>query len=434
MEVEIWPRTWFVLEQNRDTEQLRIDKSRFTQYLTLNLYESAEEPEEIHHRFLSNLRLDFDVGKDHSPDANEESPHSFELLYAYYQADRLWNTLDLRLGRQVLMDYYNQSAMDGLWFQFRRNWFFGVDAYVGLEVKKDYSGERKGLWLPNPPNRQDDGILESRHVGALFGGSLFLDNLKDTDLRVGYKGGYDGEQQKMLFTATARQRLFQEIWEIYGLAAYDMIFERMQDLSIGTSVQAAGFSADLGHNHHAPRFDADSLFNFFDVTLHNELYANLAYDLDALTRFRAGYHHYTHTTSDPFTTRWGDGGNADDELFLNASRRLFASWDIRAGYQFNTGWSGERHEMNLGTGAFVWERYLKLDGYFACAWYKKLTYIDLLETDINQNIAWTLAGEAEIFFRPDITLRINGDVSANQLMERQFSLFTLLAVHGWFGG
>jgi hypothetical protein len=429
VEVELWPETVFQVQQYRDVDQLRINKTRFTQYLTLNLIESAETPT---HLFFASFRVDFDAGVDHSPDAmgNDISDGNFALLYAYYEARRLGDMADLTFGRQILMDELGFAPMDGLRITLQRNWHFGVEVYAGTAVKGLLSAQAPGLYLPNSDTHEPDGVTDDNRMTGLWGGALFLDGYRDTQLRLQARHQYSGETDALDMGLTFRQRIL-DIWNIYTIDSFSVLLERFTQLRIGTSVDIGYVGFRLEHDAWHAAFDGDSIFNFFNTNGQKELRLTVYGRPDDKTHLNGGYSRLTQNDGSIWFDTWGHDGNASHLLNLGLTRMLGDNADLRAEYRFGRGWGGDFHRMNLGGGAMVWNNRIRFEGDWFGTVYNRLTYIDILLGSGNKGFSWGLVGQTIFRIHDSINLTLRADVYSNDYIERQFAFYTLLDVHSW---
>lgn len=429
VEIELWPESVFQVQQYRDIDQLRIDKTRFTQYLTFNLVESAEEPT---HLFFSSFRIDLDVGVDHSQDARPQpiDRRNFALLYAYYEARRLGDTLDLTLGRQIMIDELGFAPLDGLRVVLRRNWHFGAELYIGTAVKGLLSAEAGGLYLPNSDTHELDGVNDDDRVTGLWGGALFLDGFDDTTLRLQVRHHYSGHTDALDLGLTFRQRLF-DIWELYSIDSFSVLLERFTQLRFGSSVDLGYVGLRLEHDAWHPAFDGDSIFNFFNSHGHKELRLSVYGRPDDKTHLTGAYSRLLQNSGLILFDSWGHDGNASHMADLGLTRMLGDSAELRAGYRFGRGWGGDFHRINAGGGLMVWKRRLRLEADWFGTVFHRLTYIDILLGSQNTGFSWGLSGKGIVRLHDDISLTLRGDVYSNRYIERQFALFALLDVHTW---
>ncbi len=435
VEVELWPETFFQVQQYRDVDQLKIDETRFTQYLTLNLYQTLDPQEfykQAEHAFFSSMRVDVDLGRDHSPDepSNALEGQRFALLYAYWEWRRIGDALDLALGRQVLTDEFGMAAMDGLRMTIRRDWYVGLELYVGSEVKGEVIPDAGGFSLPNSDTFEPDGLTDDDRWTGLFGAALFLDGLENTVLRLHYRHRYSGETDSMQLGLSFRQRIL-DVWELYSMDSFDLIQERFSELRFGTTVDFDWVGFSLEHWSGRAEFDADSIFNFFDVNSEKEISARFYIRPDSRTHIGASYARLFQGGGGILFDDWGDDGNASHMGSLYVNRMLGDIADVRANYRFTRGYGGDTQRFSVGGGVDLWQRRIRLDGDFMGSFYSRLTYNDILVENGNSGFSWGLSLRSEFRIHPEVTLAFRGDGYSNPIIERQFAFFFELDVHTW---
>lgn len=429
VEVELWPESYFQLQQYRDVDKLRIDKTRFTQYLTLNLYEEAEEPQ---HFFYSSLRIDLDMGKDTSSDANDSlvEGRSFALMYAYYEAKRLAKTVDLRIGRQVLSDEFGFSSFDGVRIKIYRNWRFGFDLYSGLEVKGQLSEDLDGLHLPNSDTWEPDGVQDDDRLTGVFGASVFLQGFENTNARIQYRHLYSGETDSQDLGVSVRHEFF-DMWQLYFISSFSILWERFNLLRFGTRIDLDWMTIELEHNSSRAVFDGDSIFNLFEAYNSKELGLHLFFAPDDRTNINVSYSRSLRNDDSILFDDWGHNGNASHEGGLTITRLLGQYWDLRGNYSFALGWGGDYHYFSLGAGTYVWQRRIRFELDGMGTYFNRLTYNDILLGSRNRGVSWGVAALSELRLHEELSLTFRVDANSNDYIKRQFAVYALLDVHTW---
>ncbi len=429
VEVELWPRTVFQLQQLRDVDRLKIDKTRFTQYLTLNLYEKSDAP---NHLFFSSLRVDADLGRDNSPDASPDPLRyqSFALMYAYYEWRRIGDLVDLTVGRQILTDELGMAAMDGLKLSIYHSWHVGLELYSGFEIKGALNADSKGFELPNSDTFEPDGLTGDDRLTGVFGAAIFLHGIENTQARLHYRHRYSGETDGYNLGLSFRQRIF-GFWDLYTTDDFNLFTERFNQLNVGARFDFDWISFSLDHATRFPNFDADSIFNLFDIHGEKELAARFYVRPDRRTHLNLGYSRIVQANDFPLFDSWGREGNAGNFADLGLTRSIGQSTEIRAGYRMGMGWGGDQHRFRLGAGTAVWNRRIRLDGDWMGTYYEKLLYTDILEGARNKGFSMGVRVQSDFRLVEEVSLKLMGDVYSNDLIERQFAFFAVLDVHAW---
>ncbi len=430
LEIAVGSNTVFQLQQYRDVERLEINKTRFTQYLSFNLYESSEKPV---HSFHSRFRFDSELGYDASPDApvdNLDYQH-LEVLYAYYEARRLWDLIDFRLGRQVTQDAFGFYPLDGMWVRLSRQWYVGVEFYAGIEIKQEFSGRVKHLYFPNSDRYQSDGVDEDKYMTRTFGASLFLDGFEDYDLSLSYRLGESGATDEEKLGGLARAEFF-DIWEVYGNANYDLYLESFESWQAGTRLDLGWGSAFIEHDFSRPNWDADSIFNFFRNYNRNAIALGVTARPDEFTFVQLDGARQLQADSRSYFDQWGEEGTASYFFGFDLRREMTPDWDLRGSYDMTMGWGGDEHRMSLGSGLFVLHRKLQIESDLFGSVFDKLIYNDILEEHENRGFAWGLSVLVDLQLHEDIRLWIRSELSSSPYIERSYAFFTGLDATPWF--
>lgn len=429
VELEVWPESAFQVAQYRDIDRLRIDSTRFSETLTLNLYETSPRPK---HAFFMSLRLDLDVGSDQSLDSNinHMPPNSYAVLYAYYQGRRLGELADLTVGRQLISDELGFCSFDGARLTLYRDFFLGLDLYAGSQLRGALSERRQSLYLPNSDVFEPDGIKSQARLTGLYGAALYLNGLRDTNLRLQFRRGDSGRADTQMLGLAFRQRLF-GLWEFYTTDRFNLLMLRPSQLDFGTRLDFGYIGVSLDHESRHAYFDGSSIWNFFDVYGSKSLSASIFVAPDADTTLRARYAHLTQSGSFPLFDSWGHRGNASDQGSLDLSRRLPRRSELHAGYRFDLGWGGDTHAVYLGSSIELFERRWRLAADFSGNRFSRLLYTDILEKDRNHGFSYGFAGRSTLRLTDEIVLTTEAEALSGPYIERQFRFFTLLDVHAW---
>jgi len=444
---ELWPESIFQVRQYRDIEHFRINKTRFSQYLSLQIWEVGEQPQ---HGFAASMRIDTDIGRDYSPDSPPDpmAYHNIQLLYAYYEGLRLGGVADVTLGRQVISDEFGLYAFDGLRLTLRRDWFFGVSLFVGSEVKGGLTVQERGINLPNSDAYEPDGLVDDDRATGSFGIALFLDGFKNTELRLQYRHLYSGATDAQDLGLTFRQKLF-DVWDIYTIDTFSLLFERVTQLRIGTSLDFGFVGGSFEHLSQKPVFDGDSIFNYFATNGQKELAFRLFAKPYKGARLDVGYSRiyqgdarllleaeardqssrkWLKANNEPFFDDWGTAGNGSNLVTVSGQTKIGRVSDMHLLYRYSDGWGGDYHRFVLGGGSHVWQRYIRLEGDFMGTYFNGLTARDLLEENRNKGFSFGFTVLTEFRLHDDISLKLQSDLYSNRYMDKQFSTFAVLDV------
>lgn|GEM_PF-7098816 len=429
VEVELWPETYFQMQQYRDAERLAVDKTRFTQYLTFNLVESAEVPA---HVFQSQFRLDFDLGTDDSADANPNpaATQNLEILYAWYEWRRIANAVDMRIGRQVLTDEFGFYPMDGLYLSVWRDWFVGVDMYAGMEVNPYQNIDADNFKLPNPDNYQPDGVFDDGRLTGVFGGSVFLTGFENTQARFAYRQAESGAIDQQRLGLSFRQELF-DLWEFYTIDNFSLYTEHFEYVLLGTELDFDFIKLTIEHELNRPVFDADSIFYFFPTFPHQEFRTAFGWDLDSETRFRLGYSRIYQGDGITAFSQMNDEREGSNEINFDFMRQLGEVSEVHASYDLDRGWGGFAHWFGVGGGTDFWNHRIKLQADWSGVLFDELLYSDMLNVSSNSGFTWGFIGRADYNLHEDVNLGLIGEVYSNRYVSPVYSMFAVLEVHSW---
>lgn len=280
-----------------------------------NIVEGSDDPYYEGPRLAVELSLtvdtDFAVGRSESDAGNPSSyvpgltPLSMDLMFFHLDATGLLDgALDLRVGRQVRLCTLGFFAFDGVetvlhlpvaarfstWvgFEVRGGHALGYDA---LELDGTDNGGRHGMEADRYPGREDPDSRLAVGTELGFTPRRWLD--AGVALRVVGLTGPVAEQRYGARLALGRAPL-----RARGRVVVDPMFIRRDDTNAaareGTLVSEAEaalevqpaerFAVSAEYRLFRPIFEADSIFNVFDLAAQND--AGLRFDLAATPRFR----------------------------------------------------------------------------------------------------------------------------------------------------
>jgi hypothetical protein len=298
--------------QLRAGDDTLVNRRRLTQYLGLEVFNIGPKdvygrPLERNQIYLSiSLRFDADLGDfanvreltGRTPEA-ELNQTRLELLYAYVGGHALWDVVDFKLGRQLMVDLFDFQSFDGLSVEARTPFNVAFEAWGGLNVT--------GAAPFDSPVFRTDGValggnqrdtLGARQEDALqptFGVAAKTVGLPYLTARLSYLRtmSFTGDQQPgepstgvvdEKIGLTARGRLFHGIFVPWFGFRYNLLYGGLDELQVGARINADkhhGIQAE--YVYAAPTFDGDSIWNVFGAQAFND--ARLTYDL-TLGRWR----------------------------------------------------------------------------------------------------------------------------------------------------
>ncbi len=245
---------------------------------------------------VASLRYDTDFGTGFRRDTppGEAIPavdgrDDLDLLYLYVDwRNVIPRRLDLRFGRQVLIDDLAWYSLDGLKatghiFRKGEN-YLDVSAYVGLPVQFDVVFSSEPLLNDGTEVYDGDGLFH----GLAFGGSVATRLFRHFSASLAYRQelvfrgddivvfptGVDARDRSNDTIGLQESRLGASVG--YSIKALDLdVFARFNwDLMLGELEQARaglaynpvrGIHAQLEYLRVRPRFVGDSIFNFFNI-------------------------------------------------------------------------------------------------------------------------------------------------------------------------
>ncbi len=278
-----------------------LPRYRIVQYLDLGAFELAELGRGERLDFVASLRLDHDFGfsradQDALDDAERPAIH---LLYGYLSwSGAFQGLLDLKAGRQIVLDPLEFFSFDGADVHLHTPWHLGASAFGGLQVKATsllgsptfapdgvrYTDARRVSLgattdlLASPASGVAYDYLEG--TSPLFGVRLHLEKLRDVSAMVVYRRSMSETTGENLDALPEEARGYQIDQEHLGAALHwqvvrrvgvyvsgdrDLYRQRMAAVRLGSRIEAIPYRLAfvVEANHTNPSFDADSIWNLF---------------------------------------------------------------------------------------------------------------------------------------------------------------------------
>lgn len=253
-----------------------LNRNRLHQFLGLSLYD-IEGSGENHWSFTSLFRFNVDFGltERELDEVVGLERTKLSLQYATLQGrDLLGGLVDLKLGRQLLMDGLDFLMMDGGVLTVNTPWYLALELHAGLEVRND-------AWDLNDSQLETDGTRfiagreETTDAASLvFGAALVTRNLDYARYRFGYRrffssGAVDAEK----IGGSFHQRVVQGL-DLSGIVSWDMFNGRFDRIQAGARARIdAHTEIELEYVRTNPTFDGDSIFNIFSIYPMNDVNA-----------------------------------------------------------------------------------------------------------------------------------------------------------------
>lgn len=292
--------------QLRAGDDTLVNRRRLTQYLGLSLFGLGPKdlygnPTERNQFYAEvSMRFDAELG-DYSTIAQlfgrssqaELKQDHLDLLYAFVAGRNLGGFLDVKLGRQLMVDLFDFQSFDGLSVQANTPFHVALELWGGLAV----TGAAP---FDSPVYRTDGVSLGGNTLGSLlqrqedaleptFGFALKTIGLPWLQARLSYlrtasftNRAQPGEpesgvlDEKIAFTA--RGRLFHGVLVPWVGIRYSLLAGRLDEVQAGARVTLSRrHSLRAEYVFAAPTFDGDSIWNVFAANEFND--ARLTYDV-----------------------------------------------------------------------------------------------------------------------------------------------------------
>lgn len=413
-----------------------LNRNRLHQLLGLSLYDLEGSGENLW-SFTSLFRfgVDFGLTEQELDEVVGLERTKLSIQYAMLQGQGLLGGLvDIKLGRQLMMDGLDYLMMDGGVVTLNTPFYLAVELHAGLEVRND-------AWDLNDSQLETDGtrFIEQREettdaASVVFGAALMTRNLDYARYRVGYRrffssGAVDAEKVGGSF----HQRVVEGV-DLSGIISWDLFNGRFDRIQAGGRVRIADHTElDLEYVRTNPTFDGDSIFNIFSVYPMNDLNARWRFYAGKDDRFHlggkvrlAGNEAY----DDPLTTLYGDVDT------------MVSAWGAMAGWHHSFGPRGVDGRLLVD---FTWEGGFGGDRIFADVggvwavvpreWEVegRLTVVDFAD-ELQENLhafsfGYQLGGRYLVDKKA--AFAVVAEHNMNRLQTHQFRVFALIDLDIW---
>ncbi|MFT5431018.1 MAG: hypothetical protein ACI9OJ_001697 [Myxococcota bacterium] len=281
-----------------------LKRSRIHQMLGLNIYDmTGDGTNSI--SFVSQLRFNSDFGITDIETANipQLKNNNFSILYAYFEMKGLLPYIDMRLGRQLLIDDSDFTMMDGALFTVHTGFHLAVEVYAGIEVK-----DAGFLGVISDTQLEVDGAggfddEEDEKTGIVVGGALLLEGIRDHHAKIGYRRIFTAAytdpilQQESVFVDSERVFANYHIRVIENLhlsaaASYDLVNGVFADIRVGARAPRIAGVLDIEayYWHLTPTFEGSSIFNVFSSKPMNDIDMRVRYHFgEGISGYLGGY-------------------------------------------------------------------------------------------------------------------------------------------------
>jgi len=332
-------------------EYVRVDgdvvpRRRVTQYLGLNGYDLIGDGEnEL--MFKSSMRFDTDLAlideelDDPEDYAQDRRFNAFHLMYAYVEGKDLWNHLSFKVGRQLLADVMGWYDFDGIWTRARIWRGLYVELYGGVEVKADTFVLNDAAFDPDgtSPVSTDFGVFDKTVYG--IGAAIGWIDAVSTQARVTYRRTFwhptHGVETDRI-AAHLQQRLFEQL-KVRGGVVFNFFVTDVEygEAAVEYTFADPDITTALEYMRQRPVFDADSIFNVFDVRPWDDARARFGWQIldDLYLAVRGGVRFYSADDE-------GERELSSDQM---GTGRLSLRWRPGLGI-----WTSLMHQTEVGQG------------------------------------------------------------------------------------
>jgi hypothetical protein len=256
-----------------------LKRSRLHQLLGLSVFDIGGGGDNAV-SFVSQFRFDSDFGITHIESSSIEqlTNNQLSIMYGYLEIRGLAKVLDLRLGRQLIIDDMDFTLMDGLRATYHSPVHVGVELIGGVEVKNAFLGMISSTQLEVDGDGGAYGDDKSggpdEEMGLVMGGSVFLEGLRDHHGKLGYRrimtpdSEVDAERAFINYHYRIHPKL-----HLSAAAAWDFVIADLSD--IRAEIRAPGIAdvldLQLAYLHLIPTFEGSSIFNVFSTQPLNDI-------------------------------------------------------------------------------------------------------------------------------------------------------------------
>ncbi len=251
-----------------------LKRSRLNQFLGLSVLDFMGDNTNSM-SFVSSFRFDSDFGITESEqDAIPQlTNNNLSVMYLYLDFQDLGGMIDLRVGRQLLIDELDFTMLDGLRLRYETGLNFGVEVVSGLEVKN-----AAALGVISSTQLEVDGAPEDEDEGLVIGGALYLYGLRAHHGKLGYRRimTFDGDLDAERVFGNYHIRIIPQLHLHVGWA-YDLVISDISDIRAQIRVPKLGDMVDieLAYLRLVPTFEGSSIFNVFNTMPMNDVDARV---------------------------------------------------------------------------------------------------------------------------------------------------------------
>lgn len=406
-----------------------LKRSRLNQFLGLDVLDWTGDKTNLL-SFVSSFRFDSDFGITDAEADNIEQlkNNNLSILYAYFQVKGLADLMDIRLGRQLLIDDMDFTMLDGLRLVFHTPAHLGIEVYTGVEAKNaGLLGVITSTQLElDGDGGNDDDIDDS--VGIVVGAAIMLENLRAHHGKIGYRrimtsdgDVVDAERVFLNYHVRALPQL-----HLNAAVAWDFVINDMTDIRFGVRSPRIANLLDIEVNYFrlVPSFEGSSIFNIFSTEPINDIDYRLRFHIArGISVYAGGY-----------VRLFGNETDSDDELDEDVIKdigaraggrvRLAANAHLGLDAIYQTGYSDMLVIDVFGGYGFL-DNTLVLDG--------RLTSVTF-EDDLQKRLEATSFGvQVGLTYKIPRLAKFHmiSELNTNKLESVQFRMFGLVELDFW---
>ena len=420
-----------------------LNRRQIHQYVGFGAYDLLGDGE--HQLSISTLMrfdADFGIAEDEIDPQNNSRTAQLTIQHAVIEGRDLFGFLDFKLGRQLHADPLDFLMFDGLTLRLASPWHVGVELMAGLEAQSardpDIPLTVSNLELDGV--RFIEGVHETTHLPRMvLGAALVTTGLWNTRARISYRrivSGFEegaplGKVNQEKVGAAVYQRLF-EVLHLNGALSYDLYTLQPDAIRAGVRAQVLdSLSVEAEYVRLVPVFDADSIFNIFQLYPLN--------DINARVRWHASARSYGYLGG--MVRLFGNEalGHADAPPTTANEEESVLAYGAMAGYRhsfgddgrvygdvsYEDGYGGSRLLVDVGGRWALLPQTLELDG--------RVTAV-LFQDELQENlgafsVGYQLGGR--YLFDRRAGLQVMLEHNMNRLQKHQVRVFVLADVNLW---
>ncbi len=405
-----------------------IKRHRLNQFLNLHAYDlTGDGSNRI--SFSSSLRFDSDFGiaQGDMDSMDQLRNHNLSLLFGYINVHRWLNMIDVRLGRQLLIDDMDFTMMEGLRTVIHTPWHFGVEIYAGTESKNaGYIGIITSTQLENDGDNGGHGNADEA-TSLVLGGSILLEELTNHHGKIGYRrvqtvdGGIDAEKVFANYHVRVLPKL-----HITAAASWDFLIMDVSDIqaSVRTNKLMNFLDIELSYWRLIPTFEGSSIFNVFSIEPMNDLDGRFRFHLSKdVHAYVGGYLRLFRNAPDDNDVNVTDwikdiGARAGGRVQFGHRGHIGLDITHQQGY-------GDLTIFDVGGAYRLLDNRLQLNG--------RLTTI-LFDDQLQENLNGTSFGvQFGAQYSPVESTRLHwiNELNTNRFEELQFRVFAMIELDFW---